>query len=269
MSKTIYLFELRTKLRSVIIWSVSIVALILIFGSLFSSMADQAQMMNALLEKFPAGLKAAFGLNNYDFSSVLGYFSFLFVFVQLCVAIQAGNYGFGLVSVEESELTADFLLSKPVSRVQVLTSKLLAALTCLIATDLVIWAVGLGSIALFSGGRVYDMGRLLLMLSSIVIFQLFFLSVGLVISLLVKRIRNVTPYALGLAFGAYILNAFSGVFQDIKLEYITPFRHLDPSYIISNGSLNTPLVLINVTVTVISIAVTYWLYTRRDIHAVS
>ena len=50
-----------------------------------------------------------------------------------------GNYGFGLVSIEESELTADFLLSKPVSRAQVLTSKLLAALTSLIITDLVVW----------------------------------------------------------------------------------------------------------------------------------
>ena len=44
------------------------------------------------------------------------------------IALQAANYGYSLVSVEERELTADFLLSKPVGRVQILTSKLLAAL---------------------------------------------------------------------------------------------------------------------------------------------
>ena len=59
---------------------------------------------------------------------------------------------------------------------------------------------------------------LFLLLLSIVIFQLFFLSVGLVISLLVKRVRSVTPYGLGLAFGAYILSAFSGIFGEVKLE---------------------------------------------------
>ena len=41
---------------------------------------------------------------------------------------------------EEIELTADFLLSKPVSRAQVVTSKLLAALSSLTVTNLVVWA---------------------------------------------------------------------------------------------------------------------------------
>ena len=95
--------------------------------------------MNQMLAKFPPQLLAAFGMGNMDLASVLGFFGFLFVFVQLCLAIQASNYGFGLVSVEESELTADFLLSKPVSRRQVLTSKLLAAFTSLAITDLVVW----------------------------------------------------------------------------------------------------------------------------------
>ncbi len=72
-------------------------------------------------------------------ATVLGFYGFVFLFVQLCLAIQAGNYGFGLVSIEESELTADFLLSKPVSRAQILTGKLLAALTSLLVTALVLW----------------------------------------------------------------------------------------------------------------------------------
>jgi ABC-2 type transport system permease protein len=200
---------------------------------------------------------------------VLGYYSFLFLFVQLCLAIQAGNYGFGLVSIEESELTADFLLSKPVSRVQVLTSKLLAALTSLTITNLVVWGSSFAAIAIFRGKHEYELRTLLLLLASIVIFQLFFLGVGLVISLLVKRVRSVTPFSLGLGFGTYVLSAFSGVFGDVKLEYITPFKHLDPTYIVQNGAFNTPLVLLNAAVTLVALAVSYWRYIRRDIPAVS
>ncbi len=269
MSTNIFRFEFRTKLKSTIIWSISLAALVIFFFSLFPMFANQQDLINKLMENFPAVLKEAFGLTGMDLSSVLGFFSFLLVFVQLCLAIQAGNYGFGLVSVEESELTADFLLTKPVSRARILTSKLLAAICCLLITDAVVWATSFATVMLFNGGREYDPAVLTLMLASLVIFQFFFLAVGMVISLLVKRVRSVTPFSLGLAFGAYVLNAFSGIFADVKLEYITPFKHLDPTYIAMNGTMNTPLVLINVAVTVISIAVTYWLYIRRNVPAVS
>jgi ABC-2 type transport system permease protein len=222
-----------------------------------------------MLQKFPPQLLEAFGMSNLDLASLLGFFSLLWLFVQLCLAIQAGDYGFGLVSVEETELTADFLLSKPVSRLQVLNSKLLAALSSLLVTDAIVFAATFICIALFAGDKTYDLGILILILVGLLIFQLFFLSVGLVVSLIVKRIRSVTPYGLGLAFGAYIINGFSGIFGDIKLEYITPFKHFDSTYIILHASYNTPLVILNIAVSAIALAASYWLYLHRDIHAVS
>ena len=269
MSANIYRHEFRTRLRSVVIWSLAATAIISIYFSFFTLFADQAALMNEMLARFPQQLRAAFGMDNMDLSSVLGYYSFIFLFVQLCLAVQAGNYGFGLVSVEESELTADFLLSKPVSRRQVLTSKLLAALTSLTLTNLVVWVSSFAAIAVFRGEREYETRTLLLLLLSIVIFQLFFLGVGLVVSLLVRRVRSVTPYSLGLGFGSYVLSAFSGVLGDVKLELITPFKHLDPTRIVQQGAYDTPLVLLNVSVTLISLAASYWLYIRRDIPAVS
>lgn len=269
MSVNIYKHEFHTRLKSVFIWSVSLTILVTFFFAMFPIFADQAALMNEFLARYPQELRAAFGMDKMDLSTVLGFYSFVFLFAQLCLAIQAGNYGFGLVSIEESELTADFLLSKPVSRTQVLTSKLLAALTSLTITNLVVWVGSFVAITLFRGEHEYDLATLLLLLLSIVIFQLFFLSVGLVISLLVKRVRSVTPYALGLGFGAYVLSAFSGVFGEVTLELITPFKHIEPAYIVQNGAYNTPLMLLNVAVTLVSLAVSYWLYIRRDIPAVS
>ena len=66
-----------------------------------------------------------------------------------------------------------------------------------------------------------------------------------------------------------MLNGFSGIFGDIALEMITPFKHLDAAYIVRHGAYDTPLVLLNVAVTLVSLAVSYWLYIRRDIPAVS
>ena len=269
MNANIFRYEFRSRLKSVLIWSLGLAFLIVFFFSIYVGFADQAELLNQMMTRFPPELLTAFGLDKMNMASVLGFYGLIFMFAQLGLAIQAGNYGFGLVSVEESELTADFLLSKPVSRAQVLTSKLLAALACLTLTNLVVWVSTMAAILLFSGGRAYEPRTLLLLLLSIVIFQLFFLSVGLVISLLVKRVRSVTPYGLGLGFGAYVLSAFSGMLGDVKLEWLTPFKHFDAAAIVKTGAYDTPLVLLNIAVTVISLALSYWLYVRRDIPAVS
>ena len=269
MNANIYRYEFHARLRSVLSWSLGLVSLILLFFAMFPVFADQAALMNEMMTRFPAELRDAFGMSQIDFATVLGYYSFVFLFVQLCLAVQASMVGFGLVSVEETELTADFLLTRPVSRGQVLTSKLLAAAASLALTDLVVWASTLAAILLFSGGRAVAWGTLMLLLLSVVIFQACFVGVGLVISLLVKRVRNVTPYGLGLSFGAYVLSAFSGVFGEVALELITPFKHLDAAYIVAHGAYNTPLVLLNVAVTVVAVAASYVLYLRRDIPAIS
>jgi ABC-2 type transport system permease protein len=268
MSANIYRHEFRARLRSVITWSMALIAINAIFLSIFPSFADQAALMNEMMARFPPELLAAFGMNGVDLSTVMGFYSFIFLFTQVCLAIQAGNYGFGLVSIEESELTADFLMSKPVSRPQILNSKLLAAFTGLAITDLVVWVSSFAAITLFRNGREYETRALLLLLLSIVIFQLFFLSVGLVLSLLVKRVRSVTPYSLGLGFGMYVLSAFSGLEGVAVLELVTPFKHFDPKYIVQHSAYDTPMVVLNAAITVVSLAASYWLYIRRDIPAV-
>ncbi|MDH5506554.1 MAG: ABC transporter permease [Anaerolineae bacterium] len=261
----IYKHEFKMHIRSVVTWSASLALMIFIFMSLFTSLAIDAELMNEMLAQFPEELLIAFGMTNLDWTSVLGYYSFIFLFCQLILAIQAGNYGFGLVSVEERELTADFLLAKPVKRSSILTSKFLAALTGLTVTNAVVWVSSILAVNLYRGERTYEAKPLFLLLLSIIIFQLVFFSVGLLISLLVKRVRSVTPYAMALAFGTYVLSAFGSMLGDAKLEKLTPFQHFEPNYIIANAAYNTPLVLISVALIVVSVTGSYLLYQKRNI----
>ena len=98
----------------------------------------------------------AFGMTDMDMATILGYFGLIFLFCQICLAIQAANYGFSLVSIEERELTADFLLAKPVGRPKILTSKLLSAISGLTITNIVVWISSFISINIFRAGREYD-----------------------------------------------------------------------------------------------------------------
>ena len=261
----IYKHEFKMNLRSVIIWSFSIALLICVYLSLGSSFASDMALMNEMIAKFPKELLIAFGLEDIDWSTILGFFGLIFLFCQICLAIQAANYGFSLVSVEERELTADFLLAKPVGRKKILTSKLLSAFSGLTITNFVVWIGSFVFINIFNEGKEFDLKPLVLLLLSIVLFQLFFLSVGMVISLLVKRVRSVTPFSMALVFGLYILNAFGGMIGEDSLEILSPFRHFEANYIIKHAAYDLPLVSISVIVTIISVAGSYVLYQKRNI----
>jgi ABC-2 type transport system permease protein len=90
----------------------------------------------------------------------------------------------------------------------------------------------------------------------------------MVISLLVKRVRNVTPFSMGLVFGLYILNAFGGMIGEKSLEIISPFKHFDPNYILKNAAFD-PLVLISIAIILVSVISSYGLYARRNILSAS
>jgi ABC-2 type transport system permease protein len=252
----------------VITWSIGIFLFILLYMSVFSSFAIDAETLNEMMAEFPEEFLMAFGMNGIDMSTVLGFFGFIILFVQLCVAIQAANYGFSLVSVEERELTADFLLTKPVGRPKILTSKLLAALTGLAITNIVVWIISFAAISIFRDGRPYETRILVLLLVTIAFLQLFFLTVGLLISLFMRRIRNVTPYSMGLVFGLYVLSAFGGMLGENTIDNITPFKHFEANYIVANGAFDTPLVLFSVSLIIISVVGSYILYSRRNIYSV-
>jgi len=261
----IYLHEIKAKLQSILVWSGSLTVLMLVFLSMFKAFSVNSAMVTDLMASFPQELLIAFGMTDMDWSTILGFYGLIFVFCQICLAVQAANYGVGLVSIEETEWTADFLLSKPVGRVQIMTSKLLAAITSLAITQAVVWAGSFLFLNIFREGQEIHTRPVILLLLSMIIFQLFFLTVGLAISLLVKRVRNVLPYSMALVFGLYILNAFGNMIGEDSLEILSPFKHFTPSAIIKHVAWDGPLVMISVALIILSVIASFVLYARRNI----
>ena len=74
MSSTIFRYEFRSRLKSVLIWSVAITLIIFFYFSIFPSFADQTEMLNQMMAKFPPALLEAVGLNRADLSTVLGFY---------------------------------------------------------------------------------------------------------------------------------------------------------------------------------------------------
>ncbi len=264
----IYLFELKRYKKSIIIWSVAISFWILFYMAFFPMIASDSTAFDTIMEEFPPEFLAAFGMNsNLPMSTVLGYFGLTFSMAQIPIAIQASNYGFHTLSVEERELTADFLLTKPITRSKIIISKFLAAFTSLTIVNLFIWISSIASVYLFNSGQSFELANIIVLLTTVMLFQLFFLSVGMVISVSLRKISSVLSFSMALSFGLYIVNSLKSIFSSDMLGYISPYTQYSHSYILVEGHYDPLLTVISVSIIIISLVMSYFLYLKRNIHS--
>lgn len=261
-----FLHELQAYRKSTIIWTCSLAALIILMLSIFPAFAQDVAMAKKLLEGLPEGVRKALGISLDNFFSLLGFYSYVFLYVTLCGAIQAMNLGTSIVSKEVREKTADFLLTKPVSRMEIMTAKLLAALTSLVITN-VIYLIIAGIMASIVKSGPFNQ-KIFLMISVTLFFvQLMFMSLGVIVSVVVPKIRAVLPISLGTVFGFFILGMFDSVIGDKAMRYIIPFKYFDTAYIIKNASYETSFVIIEIVFVIAAIGASYLVYAKKDIHS--
>jgi ABC-2 type transport system permease protein len=267
MNRFLFLYEFKTRLRSVFWWALSSSLVILLYMVVYPSFAEDMALVSKTMAAFPPEFRAAFRMRDVDISTLLGYFTFIYLFLQIFLAIQAGNYGVGLVSVEEREKTADFLLTRPLTRSRILTSKILAAFASLFLTDIWIWASAFAFVYAFRGTQPFDSVPLAKLLFALIPFQLYFFAVGLFLSLLVRRVKNVPAWGMALGLSMYAFGAFGDMMGETFLEKITPFRYFDPHDFLSLGHFDPAFLAAAWTVIVLALAASYWRYLRRDIYS--
>jgi ABC-2 type transport system permease protein len=262
-----YLHELKAYRKSTIIWTLSLVAVTMFFLSLFPSITKDAEEFKKLLEGYPEALRKAIGLNIENIASILGFYSYTFLYITLCGAIQAMNLGVSIFSKEVREKTADFLLTKPVTRTQILTSKLLAALTSLVVTNVVYLAA---ANIMASQVSTEDYSSKIFFLISITLFfiQLIFLALGMIISVIVRKIKSVLTVSLSTVFALFIVGMLSSTAEDEAMRYLSPFKYFDTDYIIKNSGYETSFFIAGIGIIIASIVASYFIYNKRDIHAV-
>ena len=200
----IYFHELKAYKNSTFIWTFSLIALVILFMSMFPSISRDVEVFKELMEGFPEAVRKALGLEIESLGTILGFYSYIFLYVTLFGAIQAMNIGTSIISKEVRDKTADFLLTKPVSRSKILTSKLMAALTTLIITN-VVYVVAASIIVSQVKTEAYNIKIFLMITLTLFFVQLIFLSLGIIISVLVPKIKSVLTVSLGTVFTFYII----------------------------------------------------------------
>ena len=263
----IYLHELKAYRKSTIIWTISLVALCILLLSMFSGFSKDASDFEKLLEGYPKPVIQALGLSIESITSITGYYSFILLYIMLFGSIQAMNLGTSIISKETREKTNDFLLTKPVTRTKIITSKLLASLTLIVITN-IIYIISAIITANIVSTTHFSMKIFIMILLIMFYVQLFFLALGIIVSVVVPKIKSVISVSLGTVFGFFIISLFASVINDDALRYITPFKYFDTAYIIKNSAYETSYILIELVFILVSITLSYLIYSKKDIHSV-
>lgn len=264
----IFLRELRANRKSLFFWSLGIVFLIAVGIAKYAASLASGQSMDAILEQLPPAVQAIFGVGVLDFKKASSFFAILYIYIMMIAAIHASMLGAGIISKEERDRTSEFLFVKPRSRADVVTAKLLAAVTLAAIFNLVTWAVSAGMVNQYSGGEDLNLGIAKLMLGLFLV-QLTYLSMGAAAAAILKNPKASVGLATGVMLATFMLYVAIDVDANGSLDWLmpfTPFEYFDAKQIFALGrDIDWGYPLLSVAVTVILTAAAYFFFRRRDL----
>lgn len=260
---TIVKHELKQGKTSFLIWTAAIGFLLMVCVFLFPEMKGQ---MESISDTFASmgSFTAAFGMDRLNFGTLIGFY-----------AIECGNIlglggtfyavlcAVGILAKEEKDKTAEFLLVHPVSRIKIITEKLIAVFIQITALNLIIYAVSVGSMTMIGEEIPWKEVKLLHLAYYLLQIELSGICFG--ISAFLRK--GSMGVGLGIATMMYFLNLIANITESAEfLKYITPFGYCEGADIVSNGKLDGTMVTIGIVMGIIGITVAYLHYTRKDIH---
>ena len=257
----IFKHELKQNRVSTIIWLVALLAIAGLYISIYPSISSID--FSRVIKQFPEAFKKSFGMTG-DLSAFPALYSMILNIVILTGAVQAMNLGLNIVSKEVRDRTADFLLSKPVKRFNILTQKLLSAITLLVITNIVFLSASWGLISAFIKDpfkfEVFIRCSLTLFL-----IQIFFFSFGFLVGIVLPKIKTVIAVTLPSVFGFYIFGLLDTVIGEEKIKYLTPFKFFDLSKLTAGSHYTTESLVYLGVLVVLSIIAGYFIYQKKDI----
>ena len=260
---TLVKHELRQGKTSALVWTASIGFLLAVCIFLFPEMKGQMDSVNDVFASM-GSFSEAFGMDRLNFGTLIGFYAVeCGNILGLGGAFYASLCAAGILSKEEKNKTAEFLLTHPVSRKRIITEKLIAVLIQITAMDIIIYAVSVGSIAAI--GEASPWKEISLLHLAYYLLQIELAGICFGISAFFRK--GSTGIGLGIASMMYFLNLIANI-ADIAefLKYITPFGYCDGADIVSTGKLDGVMVAVGAAIGMCGIIFAYMKYTNKDIH---
>jgi ABC-2 type transport system permease protein len=261
----IFIRELKANLKSLIIWSVIIIVLIMMAVAKFSAFANDPEMLK-MLDSMPPALMDALSMRAFNLTTLSGFYGIMFIYFSLMSAIAAAMWGSDIISKEERDKTVEFSLVLPVTRSKVVTAKALAALINCIAFVLVTWLVSLVAARSFDPEPGFS-SFLALEMRAMFAIELIFLAIGLLLGCAMKQYKRSASVAVAIILTAYFVSIVTVMQEKLDfLKYFTPFKYFDAGELFRTGKMDSTYLLISAAIIVVCVAAAYWIYNKRDLY---
>ena len=259
---TIIKHELRQGKTAFLIWTISISLLLAICVCLFSQIKNQISSFGDMFSSMGA-FTDAFGMDQLNIGTLVGYYVLECGNVLgLGGALFAAFLSVSVISKEEKDHTAEFLLTHTVSRTRIILEKLIAVMVQIIVMNVIVLAFSISSMAII--GETIPWKEVLLVHLAYLFLQIEICGVCFGISAFLRR--GSIGIGLGLAILLYFLNIISNITKSADfLKYITPYGYCDGATIILDGKLDIVLIAVGMCYTVIGIFVAFIKYRNKDI----
>jgi ABC-2 type transport system permease protein len=261
----IYKREMRSSRRSLILWGIGMFLFIAASMGKYSAMSMDSSALG-IFTQLPMGLQAVFGVGRLDFTKASGFYGMIFPYLLLMAAIHASMLGAVILSKEERDRTSEFLYVKPATRSSIVTSKLLAALTCVVILNLITWASSALLVGNYAKGEAVG-GVIATLILGLFLVQLIFLSLGIAAAAVLKQPKASTGIATGVMLATYLMSIAIDVNGKIDwLKAFTPFEYFDAKQIVGQGmGLNAGFIALSVVLAAVFTFAAYYFFKRRDL----
>ena len=272
MNRSLFLHNLKSSRGGIITWSFFLFLYALLMVYMLESMKDIADILVEYLDKLGTMVEVFAGemgsIVNPDGTLSLGkwlsleYLALWPVMMSVYAVFHAG----GIAAKEVESGTMDMLLSQPVLRRHVITSKFMAfpvAIVTVASISIVGVLVGMAII-----GNYSDLGGVCLAFLPALLIPLAVASYSLLFSCIFLEPRKVLIAAGSLTGLFYILNILARAVEPLKwLGNLSIFHYYTPAAITSELSMNWLGIGIYVGITVLCFAASLYVFQHRDIAA--
>ncbi len=261
----IILRELRTSIKSLLIWCSVFAVLVTMYLTEFSAFANNDEMVD-LLDSMPEGMMEAFRFNSFNMTTLTGFFGLLFTYFTLVLCIHAILKGNSIIAKEERDKTVEFTLVLPVRRSRIVFAKLIAAVVNCALILAFLYGFIIISIQKYLPEENFMKFFSLVILGTF-ITQMIFLSIGILLGCSIKQYKKSGYIGASIILITYIMTIFIDLNEKLDfLKYITPFKYFDTLLIKNELTLDWTYVIISLAVISVCLAIGFVTYRKRDLY---
>lgn len=263
----IFKFEFKSLYKQVIIWAFSLCSVFVLFAAMYPTYSKNEASVSKVFSSYPPDILKALGIDIKSIFSFNGFYSFILTYLLLTAVIMSVYFSLSVFGRERKNKTSDFLFTNPVTRSEIFFSKLFASFLAVLLINLIYLIVSLIMFNNFSNANAKLEDFLLITLSMFIVEAIFF-SLGMFLSVYLKKIKNIGGIANSVGFMFFVISMVSSIIDEKWLYYVTPFKYFNPTYIMQHHALELKYVLLSIALIIGLGITTYFRYIKRDVESV-